>query len=39
MLAFYYVDKDYADYLREFEPKVPVLDYERYDKFFCGFHL
>lgn len=39
MLSFYYIDKDYADYLRQYDTKVPALNYETHDKFFCGVVL
>ena len=39
MLNFYYVNKDYADYLRQTDNKVPELEYDSNDKFFCGIVL
>lgn len=39
MLSFYYINKDYANYLRNFDTKVPALDYDSHDKFFCGIVL
>ena len=39
MLSFYFVDKDYVNYLRKFDSKVPTLDYVTHDKFFCGVVL
>lgn len=39
MFAFYYIDKEYCDFLRTFDPKVPELNYDEYDKFFCGVVL
>ena len=39
MLSFYYVDKEYASYLRQFDSKVPSLDYDNHNKFFCGIVL
>lgn len=39
MLSFYYVNKDYVDYLRQFDSKVPTLNYDTHDKFFCGIVL
>ena len=39
MIAFYYVDKKYADYLRTHDRKVPNTDYETHRKFVCGVVL
>lgn len=39
MLHFYYVDHDYAEHLRKYEPKVPNVDYDGHEKFFCGIVL
>ena len=36
MLDFYYVEKSYVDFLRQFDPQVPSLEYVTHDKFFCG---
>ena len=39
MLKFYDVDPDYADYLRQFESKVPYIKYDGKNKFVCGIVL
>jgi len=39
MIDFYTVSAAYADYLRQFEPKVPQVSYQIHDKFFCGVVL
>ena len=39
MIDFYTVSAMYADYLRQFEPKVPQVSYQTHDKFFCGVVL
>lgn len=39
MFAFYYVDKNYVNYLYQFDSKVPTLNYDSHDKFFCGVVL
>lgn len=39
MLSFYFIDKKYADYLRDFEAKVPNTDYDTHRKFVCGVVL
>ena len=39
MLKFYYVDKEYVDYLKQFEPLVPNIDYSTHKKFVCGIVL
>ena len=39
MIAFYEVDKQYADYLRTYESKVPQIQYEGKSKFVCGVVL
>ena len=36
MLYFYYVNKEYANFLRQDDEKVPNLNYDSHDKFFCG---
>ena len=36
MLYFYYVNKEYANFLRQYDEKVPNLNYDSHDKFFCG---
>ncbi|MDU4727671.1 type III toxin-antitoxin system ToxN/AbiQ family toxin [Clostridium sp.] len=38
-LRFYDIDKDYLDYLHNYENKVPKHNYEEHDKFFCGIVL
>lgn len=35
-LNFYTVDKEYLEFLRKFEPKVPKQNYDTHMKFFCG---
>lgn len=39
MLSFYFIKKSYVDFLRTVDEKVPTLDYETHDKFFCGIVL
>lgn len=39
MIDFYDVDKDYIDYLKRFDPKVPNIAYKTHDKFVCGIVL
>ena len=39
MIAFYYVDKNYLSYLRNYETKVPLQNYNSHDKFYCGVVL
>lgn len=36
MLKFYDVNKDYIEYLKTIEPKVPNISYTARDKFVCG---
>ena len=38
-LNFYDVDKTYTDYLRNFDNKVPYIQYKGKDKFLCGVVL
>lgn len=35
-LQFYTVDVKYADYLRNFDAKVPFIEYPKHNKFFVG---
>lgn len=35
-LRFYSVDVGYGDYLRQFDPKVPHIEYPKHNKFFVG---
>lgn len=35
-LNFYEINKEYIQYLKEFESKIPNIDYEKHDKFVCG---
>lgn len=35
-LKFYDVDIEYLNYLRQFEPRLPKVLYERHNKFVCG---
>lgn len=35
-LNFYDVDKDYTNYLRTIDNKIPYIGYENRDKFLCG---
>ena len=39
MLKFYDIDKDYILYLKQFEKKIPNIDYQKHDKFICGVVL
>lgn len=39
MLNFYDIDPAYADYLRQFEPRIPNINYETNNKFICGIVL
>jgi len=36
IFKFYEVDKDYVDFLKQVENKIPNISYERNDKFLCG---
>ncbi len=36
MLSFFYVDKRYIDYLKQWESKIPNIDYDSHKKFICG---
>ena len=38
-LNFYDVDKQYTDYLRNFDDKIPYIGYEDRSKFLCGIVL
>lgn len=38
-LKFYSVDKEYLNYLKKYDVKVPNQDYKTHDKFFCGVVL
>lgn len=38
-LKFYEVSKDYLNFLRKYDPKVPNQDYKKNKKFFCGIVL
>lgn len=35
-MQFYYVDKEYINYLRKKESKIPNIEYSNRDKFVCG---
>ena len=35
-LKFYSVEVEYGDYLRQFDPKVPYIEYPEHNKFFIG---
>lgn len=35
-LKFYEVDKNYINYLKQFDSKIPNIDYDKHDKFICG---
>lgn len=39
MLKFFDVDTKYTDYLRQFEPKIPYINYGNNNKFVCGIVL
>lgn len=39
MLYFYYVDREYIAFLKQYDPNVPNMDYSTHDKFFCGIVL
>ena len=39
MIDFYDIEPNYLDYLRNYEPKVPVTGYSSHEKFFCGVIL
>ncbi len=36
MLNFFYVDKQYIEYLKRWESKIPNIDYDSHKKFVCG---
>ena len=38
-LNFYDVDKEYTDYLRKFDDKIPYIEYKGRNKFLCGVVL
>lgn len=38
-LNFYDIDINYINYLKNFEPKVPDIKYNKHDKFMCGVVL
>ena len=39
MLNFYNVDVEYVNYLRQFDCRVPYIEYENREKFVCGVVL
>ncbi len=39
MIDFYTISVAYADYLRQFEPKIPQVSYPTREKLFCGVVL
>lgn len=36
MIRFFYVDENYANFLRGIEPHIPILNYPSHQKFVCG---
>lgn len=38
-LNFYDIDSKYTDYLREYDDKIPHINYDSRDKFLCGIVL
>ena len=39
MFKFYDIDKNYVNFLKSFEEKIPNISYEKRDKFMCGVVL
>lgn len=38
-LNFYDIDSKYTDYLRNYDEKIPYINYDSRDKFLCGVVL